>query len=144
MTANNFLTLIKCGCITGILWSLSQMVMVITVNELGILSQANLQEISGNWYFLLDTVSGVLAISFYAVLRAFKVSIPRAMIVTVFVWLFINTVTGLKGGGFELSLALATLTSLLSVIVMSLCLLGGVWPYEVISNAQKNTAPNLS
>ena len=144
MTPGNLLVLIKCGCITGILWSLSQMVMVITVAELGLLSDANLQSISGNWYFLLDTFTGVLAISLYAALRACKVSIPRAMIVTVFVWLLASTLSGLKGGGFELSLLMATLTSMLSVIVMSLCLLGGVWPYEVISNAQKNPAPNPS
>jgi|GEM_PF-6591198 len=144
MTPGNLLALFKCGCLTGILWSLSQMILVIIVNEFGLLSQADLQSVSGNWYFLLDTLTGVLAITFYAILRAATVSIPRAMIVTVFVWLFIYTVTSLKGGGFEYTIPLATLTSLLSVIVMSLCLLAGVWPYEVIRNSRKQPVPTIN
>jgi len=120
------------------------MILVIIVNEFGLLSQADLQSVSGNWYFLLDTLTGVLAITFYAILRAATVSIPRAMIVTVFVWLFIYTVTSLKGGGFEYTIPLATLTSLLSVIVMSLCLLAGVWPYEVIRNSRKQPVPTIN
>jgi len=120
------------------------MILIIAVNEIGLLSRADLQSISGNWYFLLDTLTGVLAITFYAVLRAMTVAIPRAMIGTVFVWLLIYTLSGLKGGGFEYTIPLAALTSLLSFIVMSLCLLAGVWPYEVIRNGRKQPVPSTS
>ena len=140
MTAGNILSIFKCGCITGVLWSFSQMIFVISVNELGLLTRTDLQSISGNWYFLLDTLSGVLAITLYALLRAASVSIPRAMVVTVFVWLLVHTLAGLYGGGFEYTLPLATLVSLLSVMVMSLCLLVGVWPYEAVNNARKTPA----
>ncbi|MBT8145374.1 MAG: hypothetical protein KJN90_00890 [Gammaproteobacteria bacterium] len=141
MTPGNLLTLFKCGCLTGILWSLSQMVLVIVINEFGLLTRNDLQSISGNWYFLADTLSGVLAITFYAVMRAAAVSIPRAMIVTVFVWLFIHT---LVSGGFEYTIPLTVLASLLSVITMSLSLLAGVWPYEVLKSGPKQTAPSAS
>lgn len=142
MTSGKLLSLIKCGCLTGVLWSLSQMLLVIVANELGILARTGLQTTSGNWYFLLDILAGVLAITFYAALRAVTVTIPRATIVTVFVWLFIQTLTGLKGGELEYTIPIAVLMSLLSVIAMSLCVLAGAWPYEVISSTKKQPAPS--
>jgi hypothetical protein len=123
MTSSHIVSLLKCGCVTGALWSLSQMAMMVTVNELGLLSGAKLH----------------LAVVLYAGLRTAMVSVPRAMSSTVFVWLFFHT---LLGTGFDYTIPLATLVALLSVIGMSLCLLAGAWPYELTNSPlERSTYP---
>ncbi len=139
MTSSHIVSLLKCGCVTGALWSLSQMAMMVTVNELGLLSGAKLHLLSSNWQFLQDAASGILAVVLYAGLRTAMVSVPRAMSSTVFVWLFFHT---LLGTGFDYTIPLATLVALLSVIGMSLCLLAGAWPYELTNSPlERSTYP---
>jgi hypothetical protein len=112
------------------------MATMVTINALGLLPRSELYLLSSRWGFLLDAVSGILAVMLYAGLRDAMVSVSRAMSATVFVWLLFHT---LLGSGFDYTIPLATLMALLSVIGMSFCLLAGAWPYEVISNTLKRS-----
>jgi hypothetical protein len=130
---NRSLRVIQCGLITGVLWSLSQMLFVFTAIEIGLLSKTLDLTLSGTWHFLLDILSGILALAAYVLLRAFSWPIPRAVSIPAVCWLVVQILSGLTEGGFEFTVAQSFLVYLLAFFSLSLSILAGAWPYEVMA-----------
>ena len=140
MPNKKVLYILKCGCIAGAVWSFFQILLVIGVNEIGLLSRTGIKQMIGNRLFVLDILSGILALAFYALVRMAIDSIPRAMSTTVVAWFTILCLANLFINGTGFTSSEAWLLSLLALISISLSLLAGVVPYELITDAESKSA----
>lgn len=134
MTTHRMLSFLECGCIAGVLWSFSQMIMIVSASEAGLILSTDMQLMSGEWYFALDILTGVWVIGIYLLARAYFQSIPNAAIGTVVAWWVIQSLISIKSGGFDYTVVQTLVFSLAPFICMSLSLLSGIWLYEKLNS----------
>lgn len=141
MLSNNMVCVLKCGLLTGLLWSFSQMLLVVLAFETGLYTAAEMQSVSGQGFILLDMLAGIWAVSLYTLARAQINSPTQAVSVTVLAWWIIHTLTMLKGGSPDLSMALAALGSVATFLAMAVSLAAGTLAFERIQNPDNPSMP---
>lgn len=142
MQPYNILCILKCGCVTGVLWSFSQILLVLSVNEAGLLSPRDMQSLNGEWYFLLDILTGIWAISIYTLARSYFQAINSAVAGTVIACWFIQSLVTIKGGGIELTAVQAMMITLVTFTSIALSVLAGIGLYEKLSSNRTVGAAN--
>jgi len=136
MAPRNILALLECGCITGVLWSFFQMLFVVTGINSGLMAVGDMKVISGEWYFVLDVLTGLWTIGIFLLMRSYFQSFPSAVGGTVIAWWVIQSLINIKSGGFDFTIAQASAFSIVSFLSMSFSVLTGTWLYQKISNRE--------
>ena len=131
MTVRHILILLKCGCVTGILWAMCQMLVMVVANELGALSVSDRQQLSSESYFLADVLSGQLAIFLYVFLRRRMMARALAGLATVLIWELLHV---LQVSALTVSIYYAVVAVSASITGIGLSLAIGAWLYEITDN----------
>ena len=134
MLVRHILGLLKCGSVTGVVWSFAQMLLIITSVESGFVSIDQLGPIDGEWLFALDILAGIWAIGIYTLARSYFQSVSGAVAVTAIAWWAIQGIISTKFGASDFSVIQAAATSLGSLAGTGVSLLAGVWAYEKLNH----------